>query len=72
MTIQTERKTRTIFETWNNGNKKDAATLVRKLNKKELFFLLVRLNEAVPEIVGATLRRYAFENFVSLALENGI
>ena len=68
----TEKNTKhylAIFETWRNGNRKDAAKLVKRLTKKQLVEVLVRPHEyAGSYLIGDQQLGFGWEDFIELAL----
>ena len=69
ITKKNEQHYLAMFETWNNGNKKDAAKKVKRLTKKQLVELLVRSHEyAGSYLIGNQPLRFGWEDFIELAL----
>ena len=63
-----QQKYLALFETWRNGNSKDAAKLVRNLTKLQLVEMLIHMHVAITAVIGEQLVRHKFEDFVYSAL----
>ena len=70
MKNSTSKKIKKIYTNWENGNKYDAAKIVRGMSKAELFFLLCRRHEALPVLIMADSNTiYNFEYFIERVLD---
>jgi len=70
MKQSTENKLARIYTKYTNGNKWEAARMVRGLTKLELFYCVSSNNVLViDEFIDNSNLRYSFENFICNSLE---
>ncbi len=53
-----------VINNWTNGNKKDAAKIIRSMTKLGIVYLLTHTHEIDTSFIGNNLRRLDFEDFI--------
>ncbi len=53
-----------VINNWTNGNKKDAAKIIRSMTKLGIVYLITHVHEVDTSFIGNNLRRLDFEDFV--------
>ncbi len=53
-----------VINNWTNGNKKDAAKIIRSMTKLGIVYLITHVHEVDTSFIGNNLRRLNFEDFV--------